>query len=424
MSIASNLQQKINTNKANISVLGLGYVGLPVAYNFAKKFKVVGFDIDKKRILELKKFKDKNNSVSFKNFKKKKLFFSFNKKNLINSEIFIITTPTPITENKKPDLKYIFKALDFIIKSNIYGKLIILESTVFPGASNDIFIKYLEKKTNLKINDDFLFGYSPERINPGDNTNKFKNISKIVSGSSKISCNLIFGLYKKVVNKVYKSSSILAAETAKLIENSQRDLNIAFVNEIAIICDKLKIKSREALSLASTKWNFLNFKPGLVGGHCIGVDPYYLFYKSKKLGYMPKTLLAGRSLNENFSHFLINKFLKLFKKKKLRILLMGASYKENCNDLRNSKSLDIFKILKKKNCLVDIYDPHVSTQEQSGFNFINYPKKKHYNGIIISVAHKKFKNMGLKKIYSFGTNNFKVFDIKNIFPTSKKILHI
>ena len=217
---------------------------------------------------------------------------------------------------------------------------------------------------------------------------------------------------------------MLAAETSKLIENSQRDLNVAFVNEIAIICDKLKIKSREALELASTKWNFLNFKPGLVGGHCIGVDPYYLFHISKKLGYMPKTLLAGRILNENFPNFLIKKFLKFFKEKKLKILLMGATYKANCNDLRNSKSLDIFKELKRKNCSVEIYDPHVNSQRYSKFNFIKFPKKNYYNGIIISVDHKKFKKMGLKKIYSFGLNDFKIFDIKNIFPSGDKVLHI
>ena len=209
-------------------------------------------------------------------------------------------------------------------------------------------MKYLEKETKLKINIDFYFGYSPERINPGDNKHKFKNISKIVSGSNKRACDLTFLIYEKVVDKVHKSSSMLVAETAKLIENSQRDLNVAFANEIAIICDKLKIKSKEALELASSKWNFLNFKPGLVGGHCIGVDPYYLFYASKKFGYNPQTLLAGRSLNENFSNFLVKKFLKSFKKKQLKFLVMGATYKADCNDIRNSKSFDICKILKRK----------------------------------------------------------------------------
>ena len=418
------LKKKINKKKLKISVLGLGYVGLPVAYNFAKKFEVVGFDINKKRVTELKKFKDKNNSFTEKQLRHINIFFSSETKYLLGTDVYIITTPTPINNQKKPDLKFIFRALDIVIKSDIQNKLIILESTVYPGASKKIFIKYLERKTKLKINKDFFFGYSPERINPGDKINNFKNISKIVSGSNQKVCNLISILYKKVVNKVYKSSSMLAAETSKLIENSQRDLNVAFVNEIAIICDKLNIKSREALQLASTKWNFLNFKPGLVGGHCIGVDPYYLFHISKKLGYVPKTLLAGRSLNENFPNFLIKKFLKFFKEKKLKILLMGATYKANCNDLRNSKSLDIFKELKRKNCSVEIYDPHVNSQQYSKFNFIKFPKKNYYNGIIISVDHEKFKKMGLKKIYSFGLNDFKIFDIKNIFPSGDKVLHI
>ena len=424
MNLLINLQRKINKNKATISVLGLGYVGLPVAYNFSKKFNVIGFDINKNRVSELKNNKDNNNSISYEQLKKKKILFTNNFKNLFTSDIFIITTPTPINKKKKPDLKFIFKALDYIIKSSIKNKLIILESTVYPGASKNIFIKYLEKKTRLKINIDFYFGYSPERINPGDNIHNFKNISKIVSGSDKKSCELIFLLYNKVVNKVIKSSSMLTAETAKLIENSQRDLNVAFVNEIAIICDKLKIKSREALKLASTKWNFLNFKPGLVGGHCIGVDPYYLFYSSKKLGYSPKTLLAGRSLNENFSKFLAYKFLKLFNIKKIKILVMGATYKADCSDLRNSKSFDICKILLKKKCLVDIYEPNINLLNYDGFKFIKKPKKNFYNGIIVSVNHKKFKEMGVKKILSFGVKKCKIFDIKSIFSKGEKILHI
>jgi UDP-N-acetyl-D-glucosamine/UDP-N-acetyl-D-galactosamine dehydrogenase len=424
MNLLINLQRKINKNNATISVLGLGYVGLPVAYNFSKKFNVIGFDINKNRVSELKNNKDNNNSISYEQLKKKKILFTNNFKDLFTSDIFIVTTPTPINKKKKPDVKFIFKALDYIIQSSIKNKLIILESTVYPGASKNIFIKYLEKKTRLKINIDFYFGYSPERINPGDSIHNFKNISKIVSGSDKKSCELIFLLYNKVVNKVIKSSSMLTAETAKLIENSQRDLNVAFVNEIAIICDKLKIKSREALKLASTKWNFLNFKPGLVGGHCIGVDPYYLFYSSKKLGYSPKTLLAGRSLNENFSKFLAYKFLKLFNIKKMKILVMGATYKADCSDLRNSKSFDICKILLKKKCLVDIYEPNIKILNYNGFKFIKKPKKNFYNGIIVSVDHKKFKEMGVKKILSFGVKKCKIFDIKSIFSKGEKILHI
>ena len=423
----ANLNQfkfNITKNKSKIAVIGLGYVGLPVAYFFSKKFNVVGFDKDKKRIQSLKKYRDQNNTFSKKELKKNKIIFSGNYYDMKNCDIFIITTPTPINEKKKPNLKFIFEALNSIVKVGLQNKIVILESTVFPGASEGIFIKYLEKKTKLSINKDFFYGYSPERINPGDKTNKFNNITKIVSGSNSMVCNLLFQLYSKVVNKVCKSSSILSAETSKLIENSQRDLNVAFVNEIAIICDKLKIKSSEALNLASTKWNFLNFKPGLVGGHCIGVDPYYLFYASKKLGYNPKTLLAGRNLNEMFSRFLVRKFLTYFKKKKLNILIMGATYKANCNDLRNSKTFDMYSELKKKNCLVDIFDPHIKLSRYKNIKFITKPFKRYYDGIIIPVEHNYFKKMGIKNILRLGKKNSKVFDIKGLFSEDKNVLHV
>ena len=302
MEIIRNLKTKINSNSLKVSVIGLGYVGLPVAYHFSKKFKVIGFDKDTNRILSLKKKIDFNNSLSKKELKTNKITFSSNLKDICSSDVFILTLPTPINKNKKPELKFIYQALNSLIGLGIKNKIIILESTVFPGASESLFIKYLERKTKLKINLDF-YGYSPERINPGDKKNKFDNISKIVSGSSKEILNILYLLYKKVVKKVFKSSSILTAETAKLIENSQRDLNVSFVNEIAIICNKFKIKSNEALELASTKWNFLNFKPGLVGGHCIGVDPYYLFYSANKIGYKQNTS-SRKNLNEKFSKFL------------------------------------------------------------------------------------------------------------------------
>ena len=424
MSILNQIESKILKNKLNISVIGLGYVGLPVALFFSNKFKVTGFDKSRDRISALRKKTDNNSSFSTQQLKDCNIFFTSNYKDISKSDIFIITTPTPINKKKQPDLKFIFQALNFIIQVGIKNKIIILESTVFPGASENIFIKYLENETKFIVNKDFFYGYSPERINPGDTIHKFNNIAKIVSGSNQKICNLLYLLYSKVVNKVYKSSSILSAETSKLIENSQRDLNVAFVNEIAIICDKLKIKSTEALKLASTKWNFLNFKPGLVGGHCIGVDPYYLFYASKKLGYNPKTLLAGRNLNETFSRFLVRKFLLQFKKKKLKILLMGATYKADCNDLRNSKSFDIYRELLKKKCYVDIYEPNIKILKFNNRKFIKKPKYNYYDGIVISVDHMVFKKMGLKKTLSFGKKNCKIFDIKNIFPKKSNIIHI
>ncbi len=424
MSLFEQIKSKINKNKLEISVIGLGYVGLPVAHSFSKKFKVIGFDINIDRIRHLKKNNDLNQSISKAELKKSGIKFSSNFRDMKNSEIFIITTPTPITPSKNPDLKFIYKALQFIIKIGIKNKFIILESTVYPGASENKFIKFLEKSSGLSVNKDFFYGYSPERINPGDKIHTFNNISKIVSGSDKKTCEIIYRLYKKVVHKVYKASTILSAEASKLIENSQRDLNVAFVNEISIICNKLNIQSSETLKLASTKWNFLNFSPGLVGGHCIGVDPYYLFYSSKKLGYKPQTLLAGRNLNENYPKFLVKKFLSFFNKRKINVLLMGATYKENCNDLRNSKSIDIFRILRQKKHQVHFFDPNVTQKKFGKIIFTKKPRKNYYDAIIISVSHMVFKKMGLNKILKYGKKNCKVFDIKNLFSNQKGIINL
>jgi UDP-N-acetyl-D-glucosamine/UDP-N-acetyl-D-galactosamine dehydrogenase len=424
MNLFSQIKEKINKNKLEISVIGLGYVGLPVAYSFSKKFKVIGFDINTHRVKQLKKNNDINKSISKQDLKNSKIKFSSDFNDMKNSEILIITTPTPITYSKNPDLSFIFKALQFIIKLGIKNKFIILESTVYPGASENKFIKYLEKSTGLLVNNDFFYGYSPERINPGDKIHTFNNISKIVSGSNQKTCEIVYQVYKKVVNKLYKASSILSAETSKLIENSQRDLNVAFVNEISIICDKLNIKSSEVLKLASTKWNFLNFSPGLVGGHCIGVDPYYLFYSSKKLGYKPETLLAGRALNESYPKFLVKKFLNYFKKKKIKVLLMGATYKANCNDLRNSKSIEIFHILKKKNCEVHFFDPNVEKKNIGKIQFLKKPKKNFYDGIIISVDHMVFKKIGFNKIKKYGKKDCKVFDVKNLFQNQPGLISL
>ena len=427
MNFLNNLKHKVVRKKSIITVVGLGYVGLPVAYNFSLKFKVFGFDIDNKRINELKAFYDKNESLSKKQLKKNTIIFEKKFQKLSKTDIFIITTPTPIDRNFKPNLDYIIKALNLIIKVGLEKKIIILESTVYPGASDDYFIKYLEKKTKLKVNKDFYFGYSPERINPGDKKNKFYNISKIVSGSSKQTTDIIFNLYKSVVKKVYKSSSIKSAETAKLIENTQRDLNIAFINEIAIACDKLKLSFSEVFKLASTKWNFIKFKPGLVGGHCIGVDPYYLFHSLKKRKYNPKLLLSGRNLNENFPEFLCQKFLKELKKNDPNILIMGATYKANCNDIRNSKSFALYDKFIKRKCKIDIYDPHVNKsniQKLKKYKFVLTPKKNFYDGIFISVDHNKFKNMGYKEVISFGKKKCKIFDMNNIFKKTNKIIHL
>jgi len=427
MNFLKNLKLKIFKKKSIITVIGLGYVGLPVAYSFSQKYKVFGYDINKTRIAELKKHYDRNNSISRKDLNKKTITFENNINKIKNTDIFIITTPTPINKKNKPNLEYIIKALKIAIKAGVKNKLIILESTVFPGASYNNCIKYIEKNTHYLLNKDFAFGYSPERINPGDKKNNFNNIAKIVSGSNIETSKIVYRLYKSVVKKVFKASSIKLAETAKLIENTQRDLNIAFINEIAIACYKMNLSFSEVHKLASTKWNFINFKPGLVGGHCIGVDPYYLFYSLKQKKYNPQLLLSGRNLNESFPEFLCNIFLKKIKIKKPKILLMGATYKADCNDVRNSKSLILYEKLKRKKCKMFLFDPHVEetdAKKLKNFNFIKKPRKNFYDGIFVSVDHLKFKDIGYKGIKSFGNKNCKIFDLKNILIKKHNIIHL
>ena len=427
MHFLKNLKIKIIKRKSIITIIGLGYVGLPVAFHFSKKYKVFGYDINKKRLSELKKNYDKNKSISKKQLSKKTIKFENKINRIKETDIFIITTPTPIDKKNRPNLKHIFNALKIIIKSGIKEKLIILESTVFPGASYDACVKFIEKQTDYVLNKDFFFGYSPERINPGDKKNNFRNIAKIVSGSSLETSNIVHKLYKSVVNKVFKASSIKLAETAKLIENTQRDINIAFINEIAIACNKMNLSFSEVYKLASTKWNFINFNPGLVGGHCIGVDPYYLFYSLKKKKYNPKLLLNGRNLNEGFPKFLCDLFLKNINIKRPKILLMGATYKANCNDVRNSKSLALYDQFKKKRCKIFLFDPYVEKtdiKKLKKFNFIKKPKYNYYDGIFVSVDHLKFKKIGYGAINSFGNKSCKIFDLKNILKKKQNIIHL
>ena len=425
MNNLEKLSFNIKNNKSTITVLGLGYVGLPVAYYFSKKYKVVGFDINKKRVINLRKGIDDNKTFKKFDIKKTNIVFEFYLKNIHKSDIFIITTPTPINKVNKPNLEYIFNALDSLIDIGIKNKLIILESTVYPGATEENFIKYLEKKTTLKVNHDFWFGYSPERINPGDKKHKFFNIDKIVSGSSKKVSSIVKKLYKKVVSKVHEASSIRMAETAKLIENSQRDLNVAFVNEIALVCDKFNLKSKEALKLASTKWNFINFKPGLVGGHCIGVDPYYLTYKAKKVGYKPKIILAGRKLNDNMGNIVVKQLISLMKEKKIEIknsklLIMGLTFKENCPDLRNSGVTQVIRKLNQLDCNIDLYDPLVCDREI--FKVFKKRKikrfvKNYYDAVVIAIAHNKFRKLGSRFITNICKKKHVIYDLKSLYKS-------
>jgi len=399
----------------SISIFGLGYVGLPLLIEFSKHYNVIGYDKNADKINKLKK-----------NFKyKKNILFSNNIDDVQSSNVFIVSVPTPILKNKKPDLKPLSRAcndIDKILKKN---DIVIFESTVYPGLTEDFCVPLLGRKNNLKYNKDFFCGYSPERINPGDKKHTLTNIIKVTSGSDIKTANFIDKLYKKIIKAgTYKAPSIKIAEAAKVIENAQRDLNIAYINELALIFDKMKINTNEVLKAANTKWNFLDFKPGLVGGHCIGVDPYYLTYKSKKLGYNPRVILAGRKLNDSMPDYIFKKSKRLMKEKSIKIknvkiLIMGATFKENSNDLRNSKIFEFAKKMNKHTKNIDFYEPNLNIKNYLNFNFINYPKKNYYDCIILSVGHKQIKKIGIKNILSFTKDNNIIFDLKNIFKHSR-----
>ncbi len=424
---------KSELKKISIGILGMGYVGLPLAIEFGKKFIVKGFDKNIKRINQLNKYFDSNHDISKSDFKKSKnLEFTKNISDLKNCNTYIVSVPTPIDSKNQPDLNLLTKAcsdLSVIIKNN---DTVIFESTVYPGLTEEICVPILEKNSGLELNKNLFIGYSPERINPNDKKHKLKNIVKITSGSNKKTSKFVDTLYKSIITSgTYNVDSIRIAEAAKVIENAQRDLNIAFVNELAIIFDKLNINTNSVLKAASTKWNFLNFSPGLVGGHCIGVDPYYLTYKSSKAGYKPKIITAGRQINNNFVDFIYKKALnntkKVFKSKNIKFLIMGAAFKEDCLDFRNSKSIDLYKKIKKNKFYVDLFDPLVdenSFYKENKFKLISKLKSDYYNCVIIAVAHKKIKYLGQKKIRSLLKKNGVLFDVKNIFSFNDSNLYI
>lgn len=409
----------MNLNKnTRICIIGLGYVGLPLALSFEKYFDVIGFDINNLRIKELKKKNDVTREVSKNDLlKAKTIFFTSNEKDIKKIDIFIVTVPTPIYKNKSPDLSILKNACYLVGKKIIKNNIVIFESTVYPGATEEICIPIIERLSKLKFNKDFFCGYSPERINPGQTKHKLHNIVKVTSGSNNKTLNIVDNLYKKIIKVgTYKAQSIKIAEAAKIIENTQRDLNIALVNELSILFDKLNIDTNKVLQAASTKWNFVNFKPGLVGGHCIGVDPYYLTYKSKKVGYNPKVILAGRKVNDEMSLYVAKKAIKLLdkikKQKNKRVLIMGFAFKENCRDVRNTKVYDLYAHLVKKGLKVDVYDPIVDPKEVKKYYQINLSKKifkKKYSLIIIAVGHNIF-----KKINNSFFSKALLFDLKSI----------
>ena len=409
-----------------ISIIGLGYVGLPLAIEFSKKFNVVGYDINPKRIKQLKNNYDKNNEISTKEIRnvRKKIFFTSNENYLKNSKYFIITVPTPIKKNKQPDLSFLKRATKLVGRNLTEKSLVIYESTTYPGCTEEVCIPILESISKLKIIKDFSCCYSPERINPGDKKRTLKNIKKLISSTDNYGLKKINYLYKKILkSKLIKVESIKVAEGAKIIENTQRDINIALINELHNLFKSMKIDFYSVLRAASTKWNFLNFKPGLVGGHCIGVDPYYLAYKSKKIGFNPKLILSGRKTNDGMVNYLgsslVNKIKKNYKSiKGKKILVMGLTFKENVKDIRNSKPLELVNFLLKKGFKVDCYDKNViksDLKKNKNIKLVSRLKEKNYNCVVILVEHKHIIQIGKKLIKKLIKPNGIILDFKNIF---------
>ena len=416
----------MDSSELKLAVVGLGYVGLPLTIEFGKKREVIGYDIDKSRINDLSKSIDKTQECSKEEINDAKYAsFTSNIEEIKNCNCFIITVPTPIDENNLPDLSPLENASKSIGKIIKKGDLIIYESTVFPGATEEFCVPILEENSSLKYKEDFFCGYSPERINPGDKKHRISNIKKVTSGSTKEIASTVDDLYKEIIDAgTHKAESIIVAEAAKVIENTQRDLNIALINELSLIFNKMDVDTESVLNAAGSKWNFLPFKPGLVGGHCIGVDPYYLTYKAQQVGYNPEIILAGRKLNDSMSEIIANKTLhELDLRKKdntdSRILIMGITFKENCPDIRNTKVIDLIGSLSEKGCHIDVYDPWVEVsgiKEIENINFTFNLKENFYDAIIIAVAHDEFRSLDPKKIASLKKENGFIYDLKHILP--------
>lgn len=424
----------MDINNVKIGIIGLGYVGLPLAIEFSSKISVIGYDIDEVRIEELRVGKDSTLEVSKEDLcEKNDLTFSSDIDDLKQCNCFIVTVPTPVTSNRQPDLMPLQRASEMLSRVLKTNDLVIYESTVYPGATEEICVPILERHSRLKFNRDFFVGYSPERINPGDKTHRLPDIVKVTSGSTPYIAEFVDSLYSLIITAgTFRASSIMVAEAAKVIENTQRDINIALINELAMIFNKLDIDTEEVLLAAGSKWNFLPFRPGLVGGHCIGVDPYYLTYKAQSLGYNPEMILSGRRINDGMSHYVSSELLKAMLNKKMdvsksKVLIMGFSFKENCPDIRNTKVVDIYHQLKEYGIAVDIFDPWVDRNEAAELydvTLIDELNRNTYSAVIVAVAHDQFKNMGTACISELCTSNYVIYDLKYIFPKSDYTLRL
>ncbi len=424
----------LQLSELKIAIIGLGYVGLPLAVEFGKQVPVIGFDIHQKRIDELKNGQDHTLEVSPEELKQaQQLAYSANLADLTDCNFFIVTVPTPIDEYKQPDLTPLVKASQSIGKVLKKGDIVVYESTVYPGATEEVCIPELERVSGLKFNQDFFAGYSPERINPGDKLHRVTNILKITSGSTPEVADFVDQVYNLIIQAgTHKAASIKVAEAAKVIENTQRDVNIALINELALIFNKMGIDTEAVLEAAGTKWNFLPFRPGLVGGHCIGVDPYYLTHKAQAIGYHPEIILAGRRLNDGMGAYVVTQLVKGMLKKRIqvedaKVLILGLSFKENCPDIRNTRIIDIVHELKEYHVNVDVYDPWVDPAEaehEYGIQPVSTLTDHSYDAIILAVAHHQFKEMGVEKIRALGKAEHVLYDLKYVLAQSESDLRL
>ncbi|OMG62501.1 Vi polysaccharide biosynthesis protein VipA/TviB [Stutzerimonas balearica] len=424
----------LSLQEVKLAIIGLGYVGLPLAVEFGKRRSVVGFDINQQRIDALKAGHDATLEVSDGELKEaSQLVYSASLDDLKSCNVFIVTVPTPIDEHKQPDLTPLIKASETIGSVLKKGDIVIYESTVYPGATEEDCVPVLERVSGLKFNQDFFAGYSPERINPGDKEHRVTTIKKVTSGSTPAVADLVDTLYREIITAgTHKASCIKVAEAAKVIENTQRDLNIALINELAIIFNRMGIDTEAVLQAAGTKWNFLPFRPGLVGGHCIGVDPYYLTHKAQSIGYHPEIILAGRRLNDGMGAYVVSQLVKAMLKRRIhvdgaRVLVMGLTFKENCPDLRNTRVVDIVSELAEYNIQVDVYDPWVAVEEalhEYEITPITEPAINAYDGIVLAVAHNEFRTLGAEKIRQYGKAKHILYDLKYLLSAEEADLRL
>ena len=410
----------------SLAIIGLGYVGLPLAVEFGKKYPTVGFDINSHRVAELRQGEDSTLEVDAAELASAtQLQFSIDIADIANANVYIVTVPTPVDQHKRPDLTPLIKASQMLGKVVKRGDVVIYESTVYPGATEEDCIPLIEAESGLKYNIDFFAGYSPERINPGDKLHRLTTITKVTSGSNPETADFVDHLYKSIVTAgTHRASSIRVAEAAKVIENTQRDLNIALVNELALIFNRMGIDTLDVLEAAGSKWNFLPFRPGLVGGHCIGVDPYYLTHKAQEIGYSPEVILAGRRINDSMGEYIVSQVVKKMLKRRIHIedanvLILGLTFKENCPDIRNTRVVDLIREFNEYGANVDVYDPWVDAEqaeEEYSITPIAQPPLGKYDAIVLAVAHQQFCEMGIEKIQKLGRRDCVLYDVKSVLP--------